>query len=265
MASDGLQVTKASGWLSGFRNMLRKENGQWWNTRRWLVQSVIWLLLLNGIVSLPLMFDSAEVRVGVEGQLMVPIQLFVTLMGAMTPFGVMVLTQSDIVGEKQSGTAEWVLSAPLSREAFVLSKLVINYGWILVVLVLLQGLGFELELMALSGQLVPALDLLGGLAIQGLHLLFWLTLSLMLGAFFKGRGPVLGIPIGLSVLQDLVAGFGGMYYPWIPLILPRMLPELALQATLGQQLSTMVPLAAIMVWSTLFMVAAIWRFKREEF
>ncbi len=264
MASDDLQLTKGSGWLSGFRNMLRKENGQWWNTRRWLVQSVIWLLLLNGIVSLPLLLDS-EVRVGVEGQSMVPIQLFVAIMGAMTPFGVMVLTQSDIVGEKQSGTAEWVLSAPLSREAFVLSKLVINYGWILVVLVLLQGLGFELVLIALSGQPVPALGLLSGLAIQGFHLLFWLTLSLMLGAFFKGRGPVLGIPIGISVLQDLAAGFGGMYYPWIPLILPRMLPELALQATLGQQLSSVVPLAAITVWSMLFMVAAVWRFKREEF
>jgi ABC-2 type transport system permease protein len=264
MASEGLKPTDGSGWLSGFRNMLRKENGSWWNTRRWLVQSAIWLLLLNGIVSLPLMFD-ADIKAGVEGLPMVPVQLFVTIMGAMTPFGVMVLTQSDIVGEKQSGTAEWVLSAPLSREAFVLSKLAVNYGWILAVLALLQGLGFEVVLMAFGKQPIPALNLLGSLAIQGLHLLFWLTLSLMLGAFFKGRGPVLGIPIGIMVLQDLVAGFGGMYYPWIPLILPRMLPELALQATLGQQLSTVVPLATITAWSMLFMVAAVWRFKREEF
>jgi len=264
MASEVLKPTDGSGWLSGFRNMLSKENGRWWNTRRWLVQSAIWLLLLNGIVSLPLMFD-AEVKAGVEGLPMVPVQIFVAIMGAMTPFGVMVLTQSDIVGEKQSGTAEWVLSAPVSREAFVLSKLVVNYGWILMVLVLLQGLGFEAVLMAVGRQPIPALNLLGGLAIQGLHLLFWLTLSLMLGAFFKGRGPVLGIPIGIMVLQDLVAGLGAIYLPWMPQLLPRMLPELALQATLGQQLSTAVPLVAISAWSMLFTVAAVWRFKREEF
>jgi ABC-type Na+ efflux pump permease subunit len=43
-------------------------------------------------------------------------------MGWMAAFGVIILTQSDIVEEKLSGTAEWVLSSPLSRSAFILSK-----------------------------------------------------------------------------------------------------------------------------------------------
>jgi len=50
----GFQVVKDSGWLSGLENMLRQENGRWWNTRKWLVQSVIWVLLLNGLHALVL-------------------------------------------------------------------------------------------------------------------------------------------------------------------------------------------------------------------
>jgi len=250
--------------LSGFWNMLRQEDRRWRNTRRWLVQSAVWLLLLNGIVVMVLYFDS-NVQVGVEGATPGPVELFFILMGSMTPFGVMILTQNDIVMEKQSGTAEWVLSAPLSRESFILSKLVADSAWIVAVLVLLQGAAFDVILIAFGRQAVPVVNLLGGLAIQGLHLIFWITLSLVLGAFFKGRGPVLGIPIVLLAFQDLIAEFGRIYVPWIPLLLPKRLPELAALVAAGEPLYSAVPLMVATAWSIVFTLAAIWRFKREEF
>ena len=137
MTSDQrLTATDGSGFLSGFWNMLVKENGRWIKTRRWLVQSVIWLLLLNGLVTMMLYLESEVTIQGPPGSDLGPpgsdlgppsyVDVFFALMGSMTPFGVMVLTQSDIVGEKQSGTAEWVLSSPLSRDAFLLSKLLVN-------------------------------------------------------------------------------------------------------------------------------------------
>jgi hypothetical protein len=43
--------------------MLRLEHGRWWNTRRWLVQSAVWLLLLNGIVAMNLYFNSGVIVV----------------------------------------------------------------------------------------------------------------------------------------------------------------------------------------------------------
>lgn len=257
-----------AGWLSGFWNMLRKENSRWLKTRKWLVQSVVWLLLLNGLVTLVLALDS-DVTIGSPGgppmESPSTVELFFILMGAMTPFGVLILTQSDIVGEKQSGTAEWVLSSPLSREAFVISKLVANSAWILALLILLQGVAFNVILLAFGVQPVPVVNLLGGLALNGLHVIFWIAFSLMLGTIFKGRGPVLGIPIVIMAFQDVIAEFGIIYVPWIPLILPERLPELATFAASGNPLYSSVPIVVASVCSIAFVVAAVWRFKREEF
>jgi ABC-2 type transport system permease protein len=269
MAGDGrLEMVDGSGRLSGFWNMLRKESGNWRSTRRWLVQSAVWLLLLNGIVALTLYFNSG-VQVGGPAppgsEPLSHVGLFFILMGTMAPLGVVILTQSDIVGEKQSGTAEWVLSAPLSREAFIVSKLVANFGWMLAILVFLQGLAFEGILMAFGRQAVPIVNLLSGLGIQGLHLLFWITLSLMLGALFNGRGPVLGISIVLLVFQDIIGELGKIYVPWIPLLLPKRLPELATLAAMGNALYSGIPITVTSLWSLVFILVAIWRFKREEF
>jgi len=270
MASEeGFKVVDESGWLSGLPNMLRLEHSRWWNTRRWLVQSAVWLFLLNGIVAMSLFFNSGVIVVdsgsppdGSPG----PVELFFVLMGAMTPIGVMILTQSSIVREKQSGTAEWVLSAPLSREAFVLSKLVANSLWILAILVALQGMAFELVLMAFGIEIVPVLNLLGGLALHGLHLLFWVTLSLMLGSFFGGRGPVVGIPLVLFSFQELIVALAAKYVvPWIGLLFPQRLPELAALVAAGEPMYSAIPLLTMTAWMILFTLAAIWRFRREEF
>ena len=268
MVSDsGLKVVDRSRWLSGFWNMLSKENGRWWNTHRWLVHSAVWMLLLNGIVVLSLYVESKG-----QGGVMVtpsgspkPVELFFILMSVMAPIGVMILMQSSVVREKQSGTAEWVLSAPLSREAFIISKLVANSLWILAILVLMQGLAFELVLMAFGVRAVPVLNLLGGLALQGLHLLFWITLSLMLGAFFNGRGPVVGIPLVLLSFQDLIGALTAKYVPWITLIFPKRLPELAAQVANGEPVYSWIPLMVMTACMILFSLAAIWRFRREEF
>lgn len=253
-----------SGWFSGLPNMLRLEHSRWWNTRRWLVQSAVWLVLLNGIVAMTLYFNSGVIVVD-SGSPPAPVALFFVLMGALAPIGVMILTQSSIVREKQSGTAEWVLSAPLSREAFVLSKLVANSLWILAILVGLQGLAFELILMAFGVGVVPVLNLLGGLALQGLHLLFWVTLSLMLGSFFGGRGPVVGIPLVLFSFQELIVALAAKYVPWIGLLFPQRLPELAALVAAGEPMYSVIPLLAMTAWMILFTLAAIWRFRREEF
>jgi ABC-2 type transport system permease protein len=256
-------VVRESGWLSGLPNMIRKENGKWWNTRLWLTQSVIWAVLMNGLFALVLTLNNQDpASMGLPFESVV---FFYALMGGMTPFGVMVLTQSAIVEEKRSGTAEWVLSAPLSREAFVLSKLIVNALWIFGTLVLLQGAVFELALMASGMEIVPVAALTKGLVLHGFHLLFWLALSLMLGSFFNGRGPVLGIPILLLAFQDLIAGLGRLYIPGIELVLPKRIEEIAAQVTLGRPVSSTIPLFAIGLQIVLFTLAAIWRFKREEF
>ncbi len=43
-ARQGLLPARGSGWLAGFGNMFAKELGEWFRTRRWLWQLLIWLV-----------------------------------------------------------------------------------------------------------------------------------------------------------------------------------------------------------------------------
>jgi ABC-type transport system involved in multi-copper enzyme maturation permease subunit len=265
MVSNGeLQPVGESGWLSGLPNMLRKENGMWWNTRRWLIQSVVWILLLNGLHMMVLYLSGQESSIPMENSFE-SLTIFFALMGGMTPFGAMILTQGSIIEEKKSGTAEWVLSSPLSRESFLISKLVVNMLWIFGVLVLLQGVVYEFVLMGFGMDIIAVGTLLQGLLLHGFHLLFWLSLTLMLGTFFKGRGAVIGIPVLLLGFQDLIADLGRIYLPGLELWLPKRIEEIATQVALGESISSVVPLFAFGLQIVLFTAVAFQRFKREEF
>jgi len=59
-SEDGFRMVNESGWLSGLLNMLRLEHSRWWDTRQWVVQSAVWLALLNGLHALILYLETLE-------------------------------------------------------------------------------------------------------------------------------------------------------------------------------------------------------------
>ena len=98
-------------------------------------------------------------------------------------FGIIILSQSDVVEEKQSGTTKWVLSSPLSRESFVFSKLYVNLTWLVATLVLRQGVVFNLFVGLFNVGLLSWLNLAQGLGLQGLNLSF----AFVLNSIFQSR------------------------------------------------------------------------------
>ncbi len=281
MASNStLQLVNERGWRSGFANMMRLENGRWWRTRRWWVQSLIWLVVLNGLLVFALWIAprieageagtgavQASWRVNMTDEEAVEVfTVVLTLMGTLPVFGVLIMTQGAIVDEKQSGTAAWTLSSPVSRTGFILSKLMANGIGFLVTVVVLQGLIAYLLFLLGVGRFLPPMPIVGALGLHALHLLFYLCLTVMLGAFFNSRGPVLAIPIAVLIGQNMLEGLAKGFAPWFPWdILPRHLPELAMIAAQGDPLPSFVPIIAVVVFSVMFVGLAIWRFEREEF
>src|SRR5512137_88236 len=52
MASNSVfQPVVERGWRAGLNNLFRKENRDWWGTRSWLVQAIIWTAILIGILA----------------------------------------------------------------------------------------------------------------------------------------------------------------------------------------------------------------------
>ncbi len=272
MSSDKtLQPVVEHGWRSGFANLLRKENSLWWHTRKWWVQTLIWLFLSNGIIAfilwgIPLIDPSASSDLNglAVNEL---IRVFLQLESFFTLFGVMVLSQGLIVNEKKLGTAAWLLSNPVSRSSFITSKL-FGHGWAMfIILIAVPSLVAYLQVALKVGIYFNPLPFIYATGVICLLLLFFLALALMLGTLFNSAGPVIGIPIALLIGMSILPQILGKLTPWLISILPSRLTELALVIVLGQLLPAdwYFPLISTGVLVVICIAVAIMRFAQEEF
>lgn len=248
--------------LGGFRNLVDKENREWTAGWSWLVHGVVWLLLVAG---LPLVVGFIRARGGNPAQDVNEISaLLYFVMGSVaTVIAVVAKTQSAIIGEKQLGTAAWVLSKPTSRRAFVLAKLVVHYRWLVILTLGVPGVVFYAITPAISGLPIPILSFLGGFGILALGMLFYLTLSLLLGSIFGSRGPVAALVFGFFVGGVMLS----QYAEWMTAAFPWLFWESAYYLIAQSREVPAIGISAITltaVWCAVLAVAALWTFERSE-
>ena len=261
--------------LRGFANLCQKESQAWWGTRRWWINTLLWTGLLCGLAAIMLFAPNDEVNNADEAEILqagglaayvlsLGLSVFFEFGGPMLAIGTIVLTQDLIIGEKQSGLAEWLLSKPVTRRAYVLSKVVANAPPLLLILVglpsaLLYGM-LSLRIYALY-PLVPFLSAVG---IITMHTLFYLTLTLMLGIVFSNRGPILGIALASILGGGILGGFiKPLFY-----VTPWMLPKVAWLTATGQEISAGLGLASLVatcLWIAVFVFVALIKFEKTEF
>ena len=261
-APDMLQRVASGGTLRGFGNLLQNETRAWWGTRKWLVHLVLWIAIINGFVGLVAWTEGKDGK-SATAIYSEAVQLFFIIGGIAAALGVVSTIQGAIVGEKQLGTAAWILSKPASRSAFVLAKLVAHAGAFVVLAVGLPALVFCIQSLV-AGWGLPALaPFAGGVALLTLHLLFYLALTVMLGTMLSSRGPIVGLGVGL-----IIAGLNlPNLLPQLSTFFPWRLPSTAGGLVLGEAVSreAFVAIGMTAAWTVLFVVVALWRFAREEF
>jgi ABC-type transport system involved in multi-copper enzyme maturation permease subunit len=263
-SASAIQTLEERGSFSGLRNLLRKENDQWWRTRKWWAQSLVWFVVINGLVVLIMWIIPAVDPAGstVSTDILQP---FMSIFSAFTTFGAMILMQSSIVEEKRSGTAAWIMTNPVSRTSFILSKLIANVIGIFTIVIGLQSLLAYLLISAKGGLPHGALPFFTAIGLNALHVLFFITLALMLGSFFNSRGPVIGLSIGILIGQDLIGQLVAPKAPWFPAFLPMRLADYAVPVAMRQTVDPWPAILTTSILSLLFVLVAIWRFRREEF
>src|SRR3970040_499072 len=125
------------GWRRGLGNLLQGEYSAWFNSSRWWKHLLMWFAIINGMMG---MMIYATVKAAKDGNAGPPMFFMYGLFGGMVvAFGVMIIMQRVIVGEKRSGTAAWVLSKPVTRTAFVVSRLLVNAIAILLTSLIVPG------------------------------------------------------------------------------------------------------------------------------
>ena len=261
--NEAFELVGERGWSRGFDNMLRSGLARWFKTRSWWVNCLIW----GGLAALIVSAVAFTAEAPPLEELLAVTLIFTGLFPAV---GIIIVMQDAIVGEKKEGTAAWVLSKPLTRSAFVLSKIVANsIGALLTMTFVPCVLGFAIIAISHKSTLVP-LGLLEAIGVIFINLFFFLTLTLMLGSFFSSRAPVIGISLAILFLQQQLINV----FPFLRFVLPWNLiapvgstNPIAFALILGNpvQSEQLITLAMIVLESILFIFISIWRFNREEF
>ena len=260
--NSALQVRTGSGWTRGLSTMLDGELSSWFGTREWLSQIIIWAGIINGITL------AAGLQMP-KSQASEVLMIFNIFLGMAPPVGVAIMMMGAIVEEKRSGTAAWILSKPVSRSAFVLSKLIANAIGVLVCIILAQGLiGYGVMRWVLHLPINPANWALG-MTGHAVNVLFYVALGAMLGVLFQHPGPVVGIPIAFNFVQQYLPGL-------LPILKDRLpwnigmpfgngtSPSVALAWMTGTKPITTVPVVVALAASVIFVTVALWRFQKQE-
>lgn len=267
-AESSLKHNQSRGWTMGLSNLLSRENSKWWRTSRWWVQSLVWGLITNGILLL-LLFLLPFIQATFEGvdpadleEIPNGITAFFSLAGIAMPIGVVIVVQGSIISERELGTAEWVLSKPVSRSAFILAKLFAHGLGILLTYVFLQS-GIAFGLVSLSQDGLPSLGgYLAGMGLLALSLFFYLSLTLMMEAVARSRGVVLGVSLGAALGGALLVNlFPGLALV-TPFAMPNMIPAIV-QGMVPPGIPIWMPIGFTALWCFVFIGIALWRFNRR--
>lgn len=264
--NSAFEIRQGASWSRGLDNFLRTELTGWFGTRTWLWQLLIWVGIIDGILAVTLYAMGSDPAVSNpenDGAM-----LYSIFTGMFAAIGVVIIMQEAILGERLNGTAAWVLSKPLSRPGFILSKLIGNLAGILVCMVLAPGLIAYVLISWLGvGSWLPFGSFLAGMACLGIALFFYQAMTLMFGALFSNRGAVIGLSLAFVFGQQFLIGmlpFLGRILP-IGIYLPKENePTLASALLLGQPAPELTPALASLALGILFVVIAVWKFNRIE-
>ena len=262
--NSAFEMISEGGWRRGLGNMLRSELARWWTTRMWWVQSLIWVGIIGFMLGAILFGSPDEPPPGDVVAI-----IYAVFAGLFPAVGVVIIMQGAVVGEKKDGTASWVLSKPVTRPAFMLSKVIANSLGMLATMIVLPGVvAYTLQAVA-PGAPWKLPVFLVALSVVFLSNFFFLSLTLMLGTFFSRRGPVIGIALGLLFMQQYLVGFLPFLRYLLPwnLVIPIGSPVNAVVPCLllGTQYFSNIPILVVALESILFILIALVRFNREEF
>jgi ABC-2 type transport system permease protein len=182
--------------------------------------------------------------------------------------GTCIIMQMAVVGETRDGTASWILSKPVSRESFILSKMLGNMLGLGATMILAQGVIAYLITGLVLGVWLKPVGYIAALIVCFIYILFYLTLTLMFGTIFDHPAPVIGLPMAVLFVQNFIGNIAPkmvQYLPW-SLIVPGngVSQSLAINLAVGQPVDSLAVLWITLGLAVIWAVVALVVFKVKE-
>lgn len=264
MIESAKNTSKKSAWNAGLANLVTFEMGHWWKTKRWWLQTLIWSVLIDGPLALAVGLSSSDIMVTqqIVFDLTSLTSVYVGMASFFGPFGIIILMHGSVLAERQSGITSWILSKPVSRVSYILSKFIGNATGILFSIVLIPGvIAYLILSMGFVGNWLP-ISFLYALGLLVIEALFYIALTLMLSTVFKQQVPVLAVGIGFFLSQQFILLAAPSAASFLPLSLSG---ALFTPLALTQILPAVFPVFINLLWIGLLLCLAIYKFKNEEF
>lgn len=254
--------------MSGFGAFLRKEMREIFRTWRiWVLPGIVLFFALSGpplAKVTPQLLDSlmSEQQPGVVIQLPDPTYVDAYLqwtknLSQLVLFAVIIMFGGAISSEKRSGTAILVLTKPLSRTAFVVSK-ALSQIVLLVVTVVVGALLTWGVTLATFGEapIAPLAEATGAWLAMGV---LFVTLMLALSAVLDSQAGAAGIGFAGYILIT-VAGL----WEFALKCTPAGLANAPTQIVTGDAMPLVWPVTSALALSVLLVVLAVWAFRKRE-
>lgn len=182
--------------LPGLGGLLRGELSRWLG-RRGLVHLIAWSVAIQGWMYWDTVVD-AKAMDGWRG-----FDALIQMWWIMAPLAAIGIAQNALLEERHNDTTAWVLSKPVSRPAFVVSKILGDAMGLIAIAVVLQGTILYLWLPRVDpdvGLKIMRPDLGRYAAVLGvlsLAVLFFVALTICITTIVPWRGPAAAV--GLMV------------------------------------------------------------------
>ncbi len=246
--------------LSGFTALFASELRPWIRTRLGWVQAAIWTAILVGGMAIPLVAlrDLSDGAPG--GPALSATELHFAL-GALVPaIGAVILAHGAILGERQAGTAAWILSKPVSRASFLLAKWAAFAVGLLVTAHLIPSTLGWIVLSTIADEPLALGRFAAAAGMAAAPTLWALGLTLFVGTLLPSRGAVLAI--GLAVLVG-----GDVAMTLVPALAeagPWLLGRMAVVVAQGGPLVSPWPILATLAGAIVLPLLAVAAFRRQE-
>jgi ABC-2 type transport system permease protein len=257
--SEKYQLINEPSWRSGLSTLVKTETKHLLKNRKWLFQLFL-MIFLNNIFFLLIILTNKE------SEFMI-LEIFTTFMTTWTALSTVIVMQGAIVNEKTSGTAEWVLSKPVSRNAFILGKIINNTLALSLFIFLIPGIIGIIEIITLTTISIEVWRLFLVILLCWFHGMFYLLLIVMLGVIMNNRITVMGVSLVYLFGQDFLVLFmenGLPVYFVRSLVIPGEKISLTFSILYNLPIESWIPLIFTIISCIVFIIIAIWRFNKLD-
>ncbi len=245
------------------KTLLLQELKSWWLTKKAYINIIIWTIVANFML-LFLIFAGKSIP---QEELVVDLAAKAQIaIGPITMFsiiGVIIITQESLISEILSGTTEWILSKPISRINYIFSKLLGSIANTSITIIIIPFI-ISVFIISISENLMINLtNILISIIMLLIYTIFYISLTTFLVIFTKNRITTLGIALGILFSQQILVNF----IPDLIYISPMALSMNAIASLIGNNINslTLQPVFLIILFTMIFIVGSVIKFKKNDF